>query len=75
MVKKGALLIGGSYDFDYELKHFDKPSEFGIEGGRISKLSLKFKGKFVAVYDRGWVIKPKTAAAQEALQYLMERYN
>lgn len=75
MVKRGALRIDDNNDFDYDLKQFDKPSKFGIEGGRISKLSLKLNGKYVAVYDRGWVIQPKTEAAREALRYLLDRYN
>lgn len=37
---------GGYKSVKYWIKHFDKPSEdYGINGGKISKLSLKMDGK------------------------------
>jgi hypothetical protein len=43
----------------YLVKAYDKPSEnYGINGGKISKLSIKIDGKFTATYDRGWDIEP-----------------
>lgn len=45
-------------DASYCIKVFDKGSKFGINGGRISKLSIKINGKITANYDRGWDIKP-----------------
>ena len=59
----------------YQVKVYDLPSEYGIEGGRISKLQLRegcrFDGEIVANYDRGWDVKPKTKAAEVALQILL----
>lgn len=44
-------------DFKAVIKHFDEPSsEYGIDGGKISKLWIKNMktNKVVANYDRGW---------------------
>ena len=38
----------------YWVKHYEEPSEeYGINGGRISKLTLKINDKTVCNYDRG----------------------
>ena len=62
----------------YQAKVYDMPSEYGIEGGRISKLQLRSgsrrDGEIVASYDRGWNIKPKTEAAEIALAILLESF-
>ncbi len=49
-----AALDGVAYDF--QVKHFDEPSVYGIRRGRISKLWLRRQGEDKAVlsYDRGW---------------------
>ena len=57
MWKEGALKV---YDniFHYWMKVYEGPSEFGINGGKVSKLMLKHNGKIVCNYDRGWDVKP-----------------
>lgn len=35
-------------------KCHETESDYGINGGRVSKLSVKRDGKIVARYDRGW---------------------
>lgn len=62
-------------DIEYCCKHFEEPSKFGIEGGRISKLMLRQNGRVVYNYDRGLDIEPQTAEAELALSYLMDEYN
>ena len=59
----------------FSVKHFEEPSEFGIDEGRISKLELRVKGKIVANYDRGWDIKPRDDAVEKALQCVLGAYN
>ena len=60
----------------YWVKHFDEPSEdYGIDGGRISKLSLRMDGEWIANYDRGWDLKPNCKEAEIALAILLEEYN
>ncbi len=59
----------------YWCKHFEEPSEFGIENGRISKLTLRQDEKEVYNYDRGLDITPQTEEAEQALAILMKEYN
>lgn len=59
----------------FSVKHFEEPSEFGIDEGRISKLELRVKGKIVANYDRGWDMKTSDDAVEKALQYVLATYN
>ena len=56
-------------------KVFDEGSEFGIEGGRISKLMIKVDGKITLNYDRGWDVEPEDEATQMAFAILMHDYN
>ena len=76
--KKGCIGIpqdGGKYKaVHYEAKVYDEGSQYGIDGGRISKLALKMDGEWIATYDRGWDIKPTCPEAEMALAILMEEY-
>ena len=58
----------------YQVKVYDEGSQYGIEGGRISKLWLRQGKTTVANYDRGWDIKPQTPEAETALAILMHEY-
>lgn len=40
MLKKGKIKINEE-EIIYDIKYFDFPSEYGIDEGRISKLSMK----------------------------------
>lgn len=46
--------------YKYWIKHYDKGSEFGIDGGRISKLTIRRTGETgdLCSYDRGWDVEP-----------------
>ncbi|WP_297419750.1 hypothetical protein [Clostridium sp.] len=47
-------------DYKFEAKLFDEGSVFGIDEGRVSKLSiLDNKNVWLVNYDRGWDIEPK----------------
>ena len=53
MWKEGTIGIpkkdGGYKSVKYWVKHFDEPNEdYGINGGKISKLSLKMDGEWIA---------------------------
>lgn len=71
--------IGG---YRFQAKIFDEGSEYGINGGRVSKLCVwdeelraKKQGIWSATivnFDRGWDIKPKTAAHKAILSALLE---
>lgn len=61
--------------YRYWVKHFNEGSQFGIDGGRISKLMIKRGDETVCNYDRGWDIKPVDEDTEFALAILMKDYN
>ena len=71
----GAPVNGKMIACKYWVKTFDEGSEWGIEGGRISKLTIEVNGKTTCNYDRGWDIEPKDEATQKAFAILMCEYN
>ena len=70
MWKEGSLKIHDSI-FHYCMKQYDEGSQYGIEGGRISKPMLKRNGEVVCNYERGWDIKPSDTDTQLALELLL----
>ena len=71
----GIKVNGKMQPHQYWVKGFDEGSQYGIDGGRISKLTIKRDGKVVCNYDRGWDVKPQDEATEEALAILMADYN
>ena len=74
MWSEGSIKLGSDI-FHYWMKQYDEGSQFGIEGGRISKLMLKRNGTIVCSYDRGWDIEPADENTATALAILMKDYN
>ena len=75
MWKKGSIQINDE-TFTYCAKVYGEPSEdYGIEGGRISKLEIRLGDFPVARYDRGWDIEPATENAQLAVLAIMNNFN
>ena len=74
MWKEGAILIGGK-GYRYWVKHYEEGSQFGIDGGRISKLMIKRGGEIVCNYDRGWDVEPVDDNTRVALEILLYDYN
>lgn len=74
MWKEGSIKVHNSI-FHYWIKQYNEGSEFGINGGRISKLTLKCDGTIVCNYDRGWDVKPQTPDAELALEILLHSEN
>ena len=72
--REGTLRVHDN-NYRYEMKQFDVGSEYGINGGRISKLTMKRYGTVVCCYDRGWVLKPTDPDAQLALDILLHTEN
>lgn len=64
-------------DHSFLAKAYDKPSErYGIDGGTISKLSVKDKaGKEKFAYDRGWDKKPQTDKEKALLAAIIAYYD
>lgn len=61
----------------YWVKSYKEGSEFGINGGKISKLMIRMGGETVADYDRGWNIEPDENDEQIMIAYsiLLKEYN
>ncbi len=60
----------------YWVKNYAEPSEaYGINGGRISKLTIKIDGKVTCDYDRGWDIEPEDEPSQLTYMILLQAYN
>lgn len=66
---------GTENGYYWQIKVFEKGSEFGIDGGKISKLFIRDSDRNVlANYDRGWDIEPSEEIAP-LIDYLMMMYN
>lgn len=75
MWHEGSAKVGKDI-FHYWVKVVREASEiFGMDGGRIIKLSLKRDGKWVSNYDRGWDIRPVDKNTETALSILIKDYN
>ena len=74
-IPSGKDLKGRATICHFWVKSYDEPSEYGIEGGKISKMMIKINGQTVCNYDRGWDVYPETEEANIAYAILMECYN
>ncbi len=61
----------------YWAKVYEEGSEYGINGGKISKLSIQIDGKTVVNYERGWDIEPdeNDEATMIAYSICLKEYN
>lgn len=74
MWSKGSIGIDGT-EVQYWVKHFEEGSEWGIDGGRISKLECRADGKTLLHYERGWDKNPTTKLARKAYATMLKMYN
>ena len=72
--QEGALRVKDDI-FHYWVKAYETGSEYGIDAGRVSKLTLQRKEQTVCNYDRGWDVKPVDEETQIALEILLQQYN
>ena len=69
--------VGDSYSF--KAKVYNEGSKFGINQGRVSKLTVwknelgrrNSERKIIASYDRGWDVQPADETAKEVLQRIV----
>lgn len=66
---------GGYKAVHYSVKVYEEGSQYGINGWKISKLTLKMDGVIIANYDRGWDIEPTCEEANLALCILLNEHN
>ena len=77
---KGTATCNG-VTYDFQIKHFDEPSEYGIDSGRISRLWMRRRGDAQAVlgYDRGWqrdfTPRGKGAEVRAAYRAIIAKFN
>ena len=73
----GTVKLANGRTFRFHVKSFDEPSEFGIDGGRVSKLWVVTATRLVTAvnYDRGWDVKPQTSDHKAVYAALLKRYN
>ena len=58
------------------IKQYETGSEYGIDGGRISKLTLKDEElRTVVNYDRGWDMRPATIQEEAAVETILRGWN
>lgn len=72
----------GNGTYEFYAKVFDEPSEYGIDGGRISKLTIvagsinddpeELWNKVIVNYDRGWDIKPSNSKHMEIFHAILD---
>ena len=74
MWNEGTVSVNGEI-FHYWMKQYEEGSEYGINGGRISKLTIKRSGKEVYNYDRGEDIEPIDKNTETALEIILKRNN
>ena len=74
MWREGTVSVNGEI-FHYWLKQYEEGSEFGINGGRISKLTIKRSGREVYNYDRGEDIAPIVKNTETALAIILKSDN
>ena len=65
---------GSILGFTFSIKHYERGSEHGIDGGRVSKLEIRKDNRILVNYDRGWDIEP-TDETREAYNLILEKFN
>ena len=78
--REGSFELNGS-QFRWQAKVYPNGSEFGIDGGRVSKLwvaqlppgEVRYWQE-VAYYDRGWCTQPLTPEANQAVAQVLEKF-
>jgi hypothetical protein len=64
-------------NFKYWVKHYEAGSEYGIGGGKVSKLTVRKLGesKDLVNYDRGWDVEPADDEVKAVYAIILEKYN
>lgn len=80
MWSEGTFKAASGTVYEFQVKHYDEGSQFGIDGGRVSKLWIAARGvagkQVMVSYDRGWDIEPeKGSEVYEVMQDLLRKYN
>lgn len=60
--------------FYFEAKVYGGPSEYGINGGPVSKLYIKRNNKAVYEWDRGLALKPVDDNTKKVVEKICKYY-
>lgn len=71
---KGKIEFDEERDLKYCLKVFEQGSEYGINGGKISKLEIRLGSEILVNYDRGWDVTPSDEV-KPFYESLLNEYN
>ena len=61
--------------YRYSVKHYEEPSCFGYDEGRVSKIWIQCDGITVFNFDRGDDVLPADKDTEAVLQMLLDRFN
>ena len=61
--------------YEYWVKHYSEGSQFGIDGGKISKLSIRKDGRELYNFDRGLDFDNLDDGGRAVYDELLKRYN
>lgn len=63
--------------YEYWCKHFDQPSQHGVGGGKISKLTIRRlnDGQDLYQFDRGLDFDRLDESGKAVLAIILEKYN
>ena len=61
--------------YAYWVKHYEEGSQFGINGGRISKLTIRKDGTELYNYDRGFEFDNLDTDSKLIYEELLKQYN
>ena len=73
----GTWYTGWTGAYLFQAKAYDTGSVYGINGGKISKLTITGAafGETAAHYDRGWDVEPESEDAREVLEAILAALN
>ena len=76
MWQKGRILVEGTV-YEYEAKVYDTGSEFGINGGRVSKCWIHKADSRATLYnyDRGEDVPPANEEVETVLNIILAKYS
>ena len=69
---KEAIIENKGKEYKVTFKQFEECSEFGINEGRISKLTINCGKEKLANYDRGWDIEPADEDTKAVLEVILD---
>lgn len=69
----GNWISGKVRSFRFQAKVYQEGSKFGINGGNVSKLTVRPEdAPMIINYDRGWDIRPKNAEEEKIIDAILD---